>query len=162
MKKLGLIILAVVMMLGLVGAGYAYWQTTLTITGTANAANWDVHFTGVTGSPAVPPLGSASASASGITGAITLANIAPGYDSGPVLFNVLNAGSIDANCTATVAVTAGNGGSASDLIVTVSPLTLAVWASGSNYYSVDIQMNPAVTASFNATYSVTITITANQ
>jgi hypothetical protein len=165
MKKLGLIILAVVMMLGLVGAGYAYWQTTLTINGTAAAASWDVHFTGVAPQPVMPFNGTAVASASGNTGSIALTNIAPGYDTGAMLFNVLNAGSINATCTATVVVTAAGGGSVGDLNVTVSPSASTTLApSASQNYSVDIQMNPALVApaGVGATYTVTVTITAVQ
>jgi len=44
MKKVGLLILALVVALGALGAGYAAWSESLTVTGTVTAGNLDVDF----------------------------------------------------------------------------------------------------------------------
>ena len=45
MKKIGFIILAVVLALGAMGAGYAAWQQTLNVSGTATVATFSVYLT---------------------------------------------------------------------------------------------------------------------
>lgn len=47
MKRIGLIALALVLSLGLMGAGLAYWNETLTISGTVATGDLDVEFTDV-------------------------------------------------------------------------------------------------------------------
>jgi len=47
MKKLGFIILAVVLTLGIIGVGYAAWTQTLTVNGNAKAGTFDTQFTAV-------------------------------------------------------------------------------------------------------------------
>lgn len=49
MKKIGLLALAIVLSLGLVGAGFAYWNETLTIEGEAETGELDVVFVTYTG-----------------------------------------------------------------------------------------------------------------
>jgi hypothetical protein len=44
MKKVGLLILALVVALGALGAGYAAWSESITVTGTVSAGNLDVDF----------------------------------------------------------------------------------------------------------------------
>jgi hypothetical protein len=52
MKKIGFVILAVVLALGAMGAGYAAWQQTLDVNGTATVATFSVYMTN--GTPTKP------------------------------------------------------------------------------------------------------------
>jgi predicted ribosomally synthesized peptide with SipW-like signal peptide len=53
MKKIGLIVLAVVLAIGAMGAAYAAWSETLTINGTITAGNLDVDFVAASNDPGI-------------------------------------------------------------------------------------------------------------
>ena len=55
MKKLGFIVLAIVLALGSTGVGYALWSQDLTITGNVGVAQFDVHLANIGDGSAVAP-----------------------------------------------------------------------------------------------------------
>lgn len=101
MKKIGLIILVLVIALGSLGAGYAYWSQSLTVTGTVNAGNLAATIVGTGSNDSLganmgasivvtpgtaTPIGSANCSA-------TINNIYPGY-TGTATMTITNTGSL--------------------------------------------------------------------
>lgn len=102
MKKIGLLCLAVVLALGLVGAGFAYWNETLTIEGQADTGEFSVEFvdvfgTGIpqyaekgwVGNPQEPPL-------TPTTLTITLSKMYPGASYGLFWLTMKNKGTVPA------------------------------------------------------------------
>jgi hypothetical protein len=105
-KKVGLLVLAVVVALGLLGAGFAYWQNTLTVTGSVHAANFaytvvaeahNVSTPGGVGSVTVVPSGTPGSPVGPFT--VNFNNICPGY-SGNVVFTLTNTGDVHLLVTA--------------------------------------------------------------
>jgi predicted ribosomally synthesized peptide with SipW-like signal peptide len=94
MKKVGMIVLALVIALGALGAGYAYWTQDLHINGSVATGNMSVIFTGGSGT-VVEPATSAltTVSASGKTATVTVTNAYPGY-AFQVILNGTNNGTI--------------------------------------------------------------------
>jgi hypothetical protein len=172
MKKVGLLVLAVVFAIGVMGVGYAYWQSALTITGTAAAGSWSVIFDGHATEPATPGsvIGSFTTDGPGneTRGTISLSNIYPGYDTGVMGFDVQNAGTVGAWVGIAYHVsTLSPHANPNDLIVTVTPTapsTVLIPGSTTDttHFSVRIQMDPGLSApeGVTASYTITITLTA--
>lgn len=100
MKKIGVIILIVVLSLGVMGAAYAAWSQTLNINTTVSVANFQVEFDNVT-NPPVLTSGSNGLTISGATtDTITLnfSNVKPG-DGDTLTYHVLNNSSIPVHLT---------------------------------------------------------------
>ena len=100
MKKIGFIILAVVLALGLMGAGYALWSQTLNIGASATMGTFDVNFTNATTPPAPDGTGGAATavisdpgSAIGKTVTLTVDNAYPQWTGGFIL-TVTNSSSV--------------------------------------------------------------------
>jgi predicted ribosomally synthesized peptide with SipW-like signal peptide len=98
MKKLGFIILAVVLALGAIGAGYAYWSQTMTINASAKVGTFDVNFKSVnlTESNAVGGATASIDSHNAKIGYFNVANAYPGYTA-TATFTVKNEGTIPVN-----------------------------------------------------------------
>ena len=171
MKKVGLLVLAVVFAIGVMGVAYANWQSILTITGTAAAGSWSVIFDGSATEPATPVGVIGSFTTDGphneTRGTISLSNIYPGYDTGIMGFGVKNAGTVGANVSVAYQVhTVSPHAAPTDLIVTVTPTapsTVLIPGSttDSTHFSVRIQMDPTLVApeGVTASYAITITLT---
>ena len=95
MKKLGILVLTLVLALGAIGVGYAAWSQPLTIGANVTAASFDVNFTLAT-SPDAPLGGTATNVITGGVGkeaTITLTNAYPNYE-GDFMLTVTNNGSV--------------------------------------------------------------------
>ena len=95
MKKIGLIILVLVVALGAMGAAYAAWSQTLNITTAVSVANFEVKFDNVTAPPALTTGSKGLSIVSSTADTITLnfSNVKPG-DGDTVTYHVLNNSSI--------------------------------------------------------------------
>jgi hypothetical protein len=156
-RKVGLIVLVVVIALGVLGVGYAAWTQTLTITGTVATAKFDVNFTGNT-TPAAPTGGTVSSSIADPKAAtLGVTNVYPGY-SGDWTFTVTNSSSIPVSVVLTETSDTGNMFTA----VPAGPVTIAA-NGGTQVYTVSILV-PAWTGSTNqnASFSAVYTIVATQ
>jgi hypothetical protein len=163
MKKIGLIILVVVMAMGAIGAGYAAWQQTLNIGGSVNAATFDVNFTTATASTA--PTGGTSTAVisvpgptSGKTATITVTNAYPGY-TGTYALTVTNNSSIPV----TLALSGPTGDTLNLFSATTNP-TGAIAASGTFTYTITVAIPNTWTgvANSGASENVAYTILASQ
>jgi predicted ribosomally synthesized peptide with SipW-like signal peptide len=99
MKKMGFIILAVVLALGALGAGYAAWSQTLTINGSVSTGTYDVVFqnlgTSETDALAVGTVTADNLATDGHSFKVTIGNGYPGYV-GVATFEVKNTGTVPA------------------------------------------------------------------
>jgi len=101
MKKIGLICLAVVLGLGALGVGYAYWSDILTINGTVATGEFDTNFKSGSIIPTdneeePPEVGTCEVSGVGDkTFTVTIGNGYPCYE-GTVTFQIQNDGTIPA------------------------------------------------------------------
>jgi predicted ribosomally synthesized peptide with SipW-like signal peptide len=98
MKKIGLICLAVVLGLGALGVGYAYWSDILTINGTVATGNFDTNFTEVNATDDDAGQDVATCTVSNIQDksfTVTIGNGYPCY-TGIVNFQIRNDGTIPA------------------------------------------------------------------
>jgi hypothetical protein len=162
MKKMGLIILVVVLAMGAIGAGYAAWQQTLTINGSVTAATFDVNFTNATASAA--PTGGTSTnviSAPGPTGkiaTITVTNAYPGY-TGTYTLTVTNGSTIPVTL-----VLSGPTGDTLNLFSASANPTAAIAANGTFVYTITVAIPNTWTGATNsaATETVSYSITASQ
>jgi hypothetical protein len=166
MKKTGMLILAIIIVLGSLGVGFAAWSQSLTITANVATGNLDL----VLESP-TNPAGAGNTftiSADGHSGTITITGMYPGYDSGALLFNVHNVGTVPALtgiAMGTITTDGVDGALASDLTVTVNPLSPVNIPAGtidSTDFAIRIVMNSTVEHSMNATYTIPFTITGAQ
>jgi hypothetical protein len=94
-KKVGLLVLALVMALGLLGAGYAWWTSSIHVSGTVHAANYAYEVTAV-GTKTADPSGIGSINVTGpVAGpfVVTIGNISPGF-AGNIVFTFKNTGEV--------------------------------------------------------------------
>ena len=158
MKKLGLIVLAVILALGLVGVAFAQWSNTLTATATVTDATFAPVFGGspVTGA-ALGSYGTYSISGNGTqTLTVTIANGYPGLAvSIPITVN--SGSSIPVNVS--VAQTNNFGVYDSPNNVTVSdptytnPIAVGGFETGNLTFTLDNNIIPA------GVYTITLTLT---
>lgn len=104
MKKFGVLFVAMLVALGLVGATYAYWEDSLSISGSVSTGNLDVQFSN--GSPSdnegTYDVGDVSCEITGAkTAKITVTNAYPGYVA-TCTFTIENTGTIPAKISETV------------------------------------------------------------
>lgn len=133
MKKLGLIILVVVIALGAMGAGYALWSQTLTVASNVDVATFDVNFTSTNILPTPPTNGTVEASIIDTKNAVlTVTNAYPGY-SGVFTLTITNQGSIPV----TLALTEGVGDTENMFVASANP-SAAIPAGGTFAYTVTV------------------------
>lgn len=103
MKKIGFIVLAVVLALGAMGAAYATWSTNLAFNGSVASGTYIVNLTNVTAVPDTNTPNGATLTASGpgpeISSDVVAANLYPGATE-TVTFKIANTGSVPASVSA--------------------------------------------------------------
>jgi len=95
MKKIGLLCLAVVLALGLVGGGFAYWSDTLTITTTVSTGYLQLKLTNIVPSNSNITCIKTSETGEAVSFTLTVSDAYPGYE-GKVDFKIENTGTIPA------------------------------------------------------------------
>jgi len=170
MKKIGFIVLAVVLALGLVGVGYAAWSQTLNVGVVAKTGSLSAVFGGSTTS-GTPDNGVSTWSTTGqgtTTLNISIANAYPG-ENFVIPFTVNNTGTIPANVTM---------GTWTDTTVGTNPVTenpyaddvvISTWNAPTSPiavggYATDGSLTVSVgpNAAMNGTYTLTATIVVSQ
>jgi hypothetical protein len=171
MKKIGIIILALVIVMGSLGVGYAFWSQTLTIGGTAEMASMEATIVDNTAAVADPFGGpgtcTSSVNAEGDTLTVTISNAYPGYYA-VVKFDVKNTGDISAYVTTgTLSVIAPSSGSASDISVNyqvpgnaIPPGYKLSWSSNLSEISINIPRDNAPVE--GDTYTISLPLTVHQ
>jgi hypothetical protein len=150
MKKIGFIILALVVVMGSLGVGYAFWTQSLDISGTADMAELSAEFVDNTAS-VVDPNGGPATCTSTISSSpstndlltITIDKAYPGYNA-VIFFDIKNTGNISAYVTTgTITVTPPDGGAATDITVNkqvpgnaIAPNRKLSWSSNLSQISV--------------------------
>jgi len=157
MKKIGLIVLALVVALGALGVGYAAWSDTLNITATATVGEFDVDFIDYEVTQH-STLGGASANIIHDDAAsFSVANAYPGYWA-TVKYTIKNNGTVPASVS--FAKTSTNEIPGVPRFTT--PATIPV-LDGEEEKIVEVTFSIPENYSFeNVEYYVTYTITANQ
>lgn len=165
MKKVGLLALAIVLSLGLMGAGLAYWTETLTITGSVATGNLSVAYSNVVcaDNESNPDVGTCSATITGEntdseTLVITITNAYPCYTC-TVDFDILNDGSIPVDLGSLVLDLSGLSG---ELDVTVSVETTANDLAVDGVQAGQLTIHVTDVAAESSTYTFTATIVATQ
>jgi hypothetical protein len=178
MKKIGFIVLAVVLALGLVGAAFAYWSQPLYVNGNVTTGTLLVEFNAVGPAAAGPNnVGSGIAQAQVTTGignyegtnnvvTVTIANAYPGMDVS-VPFSVGNYGSLEAQVSPSVSgavLDSGDQGLLNALDVSVTPdSTVIAPQKSATAGIIDIFMpNTDDNTLQGQTCVFTVTLTANQ
>ena len=105
MKKIGFIVLAVVLALGAMGAAYAAWGQNLVFSGTVASGTYVVNLTDITAVQDTHGVATLSATAGpAVASTVVAANLYPGATE-KVTFKIANTGSIPAKVNATVQYT---------------------------------------------------------
>jgi len=169
MKKIGFIVLAAVLALGLVGAAYAYWSQSLSINGTVTAGTVAAQFVSTT--TPTDPYATAVVTYPVQGNGYTVMDVAvtgayPGMNL-TVPFEVENTGTLPVTVNSTQAWTGGNTTLQSDLTVTTTTPAGTLQVSGSfqtGTGNVVISMPSSVsdTSVENQTCTFTVTLSANQ
>lgn len=160
-RKVGLIVLAVVVALGALGVGYAAWSQTLTINGNVSTGTYDVVFANLSATE-TDTLGVGNVTADNLAGDghsfdVTVTNGYPGYV-GVAHFDVHNTSSVPAKVTVTVSDVDA------DYTAVVNGITTGdVIAAGATKTPCDVTITIADGAgSGNLNQTFTITIVADQ
>jgi hypothetical protein len=155
MKKIGFIILAVVLALGAVGAAYAAWSQTLTVGVNATTAKFDVNFT-AKADPTAPTGGSAISNISNPKAAtIAVTNAYPNY-TGSFKLTVTNNGTIPVNAVLSEVTDTGS-------LFEATPATALIQAGASQDYTVTMTVpNWTNNLNENQTYTASYTVVATQ
>jgi hypothetical protein len=165
-KKLGILVLCLVLALGVIGVGYAAWSTSLSIQG--NVATGTLSATiGPNGAPtssqAYATINTTGSTSTNLV--VNIANAAPG-NVFTVYWIVTNTGTIPANITLAapvVAVVSGAGATVADLSVSASPAPIALnpTSTTSGTYTITVN-NSAPNIAGGCSYTVNVAITASQ